>query len=186
VELYELLGIAAILVSIAGSAASLGYWLSSRFRDIDLRFRDIESRLSRLESRLGRLEHSIHTYNELLLKVLEAKGVITGVEALAFIYAIKAITPATSSKYYTEEVRERLLQLLSKDPNEYTLEDVRELNRIADLIFMEYEETRREELLEYQAKLRVAAQLIKIVFVEPKIMRGEQVLKPGAPVEKKG
>ncbi|MEM4030303.1 MAG: hypothetical protein QXO02_10420 [Thermofilaceae archaeon] len=54
---------------------------------------------------------------------------------------------------------------------------MKELERIADLIFEEYRVARRKDLLGYQARLRVAAQVIKIVFVEPKT-KGEQALKP--------
>ncbi|MEM1523634.1 MAG: hypothetical protein QXU69_11415, partial [Thermofilaceae archaeon] len=93
-----------------------------------------------------------------------------------------ASLPKSSSKYYTKEVEESLKALLDKDPKEYTLEDVKELERIANLMFEEYRVTRREDLLEYQARLRGAAQVIKIVFVEPKI-KGEQALNPG-PQEK--
>ncbi|MEM4640765.1 MAG: hypothetical protein QXQ60_05400 [Thermofilum sp.] len=172
---HEVLSTIAIVASVVSSAAALSCWLASKFEKL-------ESRLSRLEDTVSRLENAFLSYNELLLKILEAKGVLTPAEGYALIQALKASLPKPSSKYYTKEVEERLKALLDKDPKEYTLEDVKELERIADLMFEEYRVTRRKDLLEYQARLRVAAQVIKIVFVEPKI-KGEQALKPG-PQEK--
>lgn len=206
---FEVLSAAVVVVSVASSAATLGYWLASRLGRLESRLERLESGLERFESRLGkleqrlegledrigrlegwmsriedrisRLEGAVLSYNELLLKILEAKGVITQVESYALLQALRASLPHASSRFYTKEVEERLRALLEKDPKEYTLEDVRELERIADLMFEEYRVTRRKDLLEYQAKLRVAAQVVRIVFVEPKILRGEQVLKPGPP-----
>ena len=42
--------------------------------------------------------------------------------------------PTPKSKYYTEEVRKKLLELLDKDPHDYTIGDTEELENIADLI----------------------------------------------------
>lgn len=170
--MVDVLNTVVIIASIISSSAGLGYWLASKF------FR-IEGRLDGLENRLDRLEGAIYSYNELLLKVLESKGILTSTEAIALVHSLKALLPAGSSKYYTKEVEEKLRNLLDKDLNEYTLEDTRELERIADLMAEEYAVTRRRDLLDYQAKLRILAQVIRIVFVEPKIVRGEQVLKPG-------
>ncbi|MEM2187685.1 MAG: hypothetical protein QXU62_08905 [Thermofilaceae archaeon] len=169
---YEVLNTIVVVASVISSAAALSYWLASKFERL-------ESRLNRLEDVISRHESALLSYNELLLKILETKGVLTPVEGYALIHALKASLPKSSSKHYTRDVEERLKALLDKDPKEYTLEDVKELERIADLMFEEYRVTRRKDLLEYQARLRVAAQVIKIVFVEPKILKGEQALKPG-------
>ncbi|MEZ0290287.1 MAG: hypothetical protein ABWJ42_04280 [Sulfolobales archaeon] len=112
-------------------------------------------------------------FNETLVRLLEAKNIITSTEAITLTSLLKTLIPQPLSKYYTREVRDRLLALLNKDLNEYTLEDVRELERIADLMFEEYAMTRRKDLLEYQARLRVFAMIVKILYVEPKILRGE-------------
>jgi len=162
---------AVIVVSIATSSVTLGYWLATKFDSL-------ENRVGGLESRIERLEHAFYSYNELLLKVLESKGVLTHTEAFTLIRALEASLPRSISKYYTKEVEERLRSLLRKNLEDYTMQDVEELMNIADLMFEEYRATKRD-LLEYQARLRVAAQLIKIMFVEPKISRGERVVRLG-------
>jgi len=147
--------------------------------DLAARVKDLEARVGGLEAGFERLERALYSYNELLLKVLEARGALSATEAVLLLRSLEAALPRSASKYYTKEVEERLRALLRKNPEDYTMQDVEELWRIADLMFEEYVATRRRELLDYQAKLRVAAQLIKILFVEPKIQRGERVLKPG-------
>ncbi|MEM0278010.1 hypothetical protein [Pyrobaculum sp.] len=61
--------------------------------------------------------------------------------------------PYVQSKYYTEEVRRRLIALLDKEIKDYTWDDVAELERIAEAIYNEYIETGREDLLDYYPKL---------------------------------
>ncbi|MEM1598310.1 MAG: hypothetical protein QXP31_07465 [Pyrobaculum sp.] len=176
----QVISTVSIIATIVASSASLGYWLTSKFKDVGLRFEALELRLKALEMRMANLEKGLFAYNEAMLRVLEAKGVLTATEALLLFRALKAVVPSATSKYYTKEVEKRLRELLDKNPEEYTMADVEELKKIADLMLDEYMVSRREELLEYQARLRVAAQIIKILFVEPKILRGEAVLKPGA------
>lgn len=53
--------------------------------------------------------------------------------------------PVAKTKYYTEEVRRRLIELLDKDIDAYTWEDVAELEKIANAIYKEYLETKRED-----------------------------------------
>jgi len=153
--------------------------LENRVANVEATVSDLAARVKGLEGGFERLERALYSYNELLLKVLEARGALSATEAVLLLRSLEAALPRSASKYYTKEVEERLRALLKKNPEDYTMQDVEELWRIADLMFEEYVATRRRELLDYQAKLRVAAQLIKILFVEPKIQRGERVLKPG-------
>ncbi|MEL9991346.1 MAG: hypothetical protein QXP98_07840 [Thermoproteus sp.] len=113
-----------------------------------------------------------------------AKGVLTATEGVALAQAPRAYLQAATSRYYTKEVERRLRELLDKNPEDYTMADIEEFFKIADLMLQEYAVSKREDLLDYQARLRVAAQVFKILFVEPKIRRGEAVLKPGAPKDK--
>jgi len=153
--------------------------LENRVANVEAVVSDLAAWVKGLEGGFERLERAFYSYNELLLKVLEARGALSATEAVLLLRSLEAALPRSASKYYTKEVEERLRALLRKNPEDYTMQDVEELWRIADLMFEEYVVTRRRELLDYQAKLRVAAQLIKILFVEPKIQRGERVLKPG-------
>jgi hypothetical protein len=66
---------------------------------------------------------------------------------------LRTLTPVARSRYYTEEVRRRLLELLDKDVESYTWDEVAELERIAKAIYQEYIATGREDLLEYYPKL---------------------------------
>jgi hypothetical protein len=60
----EVLSTLVILLSVASSSASLGYWLAKQFEKINTKLRAIEARLDELEM-------GIYRFNELLLKVLE-------------------------------------------------------------------------------------------------------------------
>jgi hypothetical protein len=57
-----------------------------------------------------------------------------------------------------EGVRRGLLELLEKD--DVTVEDLRGLDRISDLIYKEYLETGREDLIKYYYKLRACIALL--------------------------
>lgn len=190
--------IIAVVVSIASSTASLAYWLGgkfteveSRFSHVDLRLNQIEDRFNRIESRINELENRINggvesrigsiearierlenaftQFSEVLITALETKGIFTSTEALTLRGMVKALLPVPRTKYYTWEVYEKLKQLLDKDPNEYTMADIEQMNEIADLIEKEGFETKRRDLIEYAWKLRYYAMIAKVVFVYPKL-----------------
>jgi len=73
---YGVLNTIVAVASVISSAAALSYWLASKFEKL-------ESKLGRLEEVISRLENSLLSYNELLLKILENKGVLTPVEGYA-------------------------------------------------------------------------------------------------------
>jgi chromosome segregation ATPase len=212
----DVVSTAVILLSIASSSASLGYWLAKQFGKIDTRFKEVEMRLKGMEARLkevearleahdtrlagletttkslqakldevdrkidgvstrlDKLEKGIFGFNELLLKILEEKGVVSRTEALTLLVALRGMIPGSRSKYYTKEVENRLRELLSKDPDTFTMDDIRELEDIAEIMEKEYTVSGRKELLDYAAKLRIAALVFKIVFVEPKMKKLEE------------
>jgi predicted RND superfamily exporter protein len=181
----EIISTLATLISIASSAAGLGYWLARQFEKIEmqfekidmkfkevyLRFDKIDIQFKEMERRMERLERGIFSFNELLLKVLEEKDVISRTEAISLMAALQSMIPSSRTKYYTKEVENRLRELLGKDPEKYTLEDIKELERIADIMEDEYMVSGRKELIDYAAKLRVAALVLKVVFVEPKMRK---------------
>ena len=212
----NVLNTAVILLSIASSSASLGYWLAKQFGKIDTRFKEVEMRLKGVEARLkevearleahdtrlagletttkslqakldeidrkidgvstrlDKLEKGIFGFNELLLKVLEEKGVVSRTEALTLLVALRGMIPSSRSKYYTKEVENRLRELLNKDPDTFTMDDIREFEEIAEIMEKEYTVSGRKELLDYASKLRIAALVFKIVFVEPKMRKLEE------------
>jgi len=108
------------------------------------------------------------------LKVLEEKGVVSRTEALTLLVALRGMIPGSRSKYYTKEVENRLRELLNKDPDTFTMDDIRELEDIAEIMEKEYMVSGRKELLDYAAKLRIGALVFKIVFVEPKMRKLEE------------
>lgn len=167
----EIISTLAILISIASSAAGLGYWLARQFEKIARQFEKIDIQFKEMERRMERLERGIFSFNELLLKVLEEKDVISRTEAISLMAALQSMIPSSRTKYYTKEVENRLRELLGKDPEKYTLEDIKELERIADIMEDEYMVSGRKELIDYAAKLRVAALVLKVVFVEPKMRK---------------
>lgn len=145
--------------------------VNRRFGEIERRLESLEKRVSGIEERIGRLESSIRQFSETLISALEVKGVFSSTEAMALKNLVKALMPAPSSKYYTREVYERLKQLLDKDPNEYTMADIYEMEEIADLIEKEGQESKRRDLIDYAWKLRYFAMVAKVVFVYPKLRK---------------
>jgi hypothetical protein len=158
----EVVTIISVVTSIVVSVASLAYWLGKKFSEFDGRFRLIGDRLSRLEN-------AFIQFNETLLAALEAKGFFTKTEALGLRGVLRILLPPSASKYYTKEVMERLVQLLEKDPEQYTMADIEEFNRIADLIEKEGFEFDKKNLVEYAWKLRYYAIAAKVVFIYPKL-----------------
>jgi hypothetical protein len=162
-----------VLASILVSVASLAYWLGRRFTLIDERF-------ERLKREFSSFRDVVIQYNEILVSLLEAEGMPFRGEVLALKGFLGSLRPQPTSKYYTEEVARRLDELLAKDPEELTLADIRELDRIADLIWNEGYESGRMDLREYAMKLKLYVMMVKVVFIYPKLRKlsEEGVVKP--------
>jgi len=165
-----------VLASILVSVASLAYWLGRKFTLIDERFERINERFEKVNERFERLEREFSSfrdvfiqYNEILISLLEAKGILSKGEVLALKGFLGSLRPQPTSKYYTKEVAKRLDELLAKDPEELTLADLRELDRIADLIWNEGYESGRVDLREYAMKLKLYVMMVKVVFIYPKL-----------------
>ncbi len=154
--------------------------VDERFKHVEERFRRVEERLERVEERLGslgerlgRLESAFTAFVELLLSVLQAKGALAQSEVLGVKSAVRALLPPPSSKYYTREVYERLKQLLDKDLDDYTMADISELEKIADLMEREGLEAGRRDLVDYSYKLRFLAMLIRVAVIYPKLRQAK-------------
>ena len=145
--------------------------LETTVRSVDARLQGVDGKIDGVRARLDRLERGIFSFNELLLKVLEEKGVVSRTEAITLLVALQGMIPGSRSKYYTKEVENRLRELLSKDPDTFTMDDIREFEDIAEIMEKEYMVSGRKELIDYAAKLRIAALVFKIVFVEPKMRK---------------
>jgi hypothetical protein len=111
-----------------------------------------------LKLRAASVERALQGFGEALIEFLAAKEVVSEPERVALRGSLAVMLPPARSKYYTEEVRRRLLELLEKD--DVTVEDLRELDRISDLIYKEYLETGREDLIKYYYKLRIYIALL--------------------------
>ncbi|WP_054854994.1 hypothetical protein [Vulcanisaeta sp. JCM 16161] len=143
--------------------------IENRINEIESRINGVEGRIGGIEARIERLENAFTQFSEVLITALETKGIFTSTEALTLRGMVKTLLPVPRTKYYTWEVYERLRQLLDKDPNEYTMADIEQMNEIADLIEKEGFETKRRDLIEYAWKLRYYAMVAKVVFVYPKL-----------------
>ena len=71
----------------------------------------------------------------------------------------------------------RLLELLNKPLDEYTWDDVFELERIADLMFKEACRSRRDDLSAYSGKLRVFIDYSKENYLEEENFPNQNKLK---------
>jgi hypothetical protein len=183
-----IVNILATITSVSVAVATLGFWLEKKFTEIDYRFKLIDERFRSIEKEIRTLRDAIIQYNELLLGILESRGVVTKSEAVVLRGYLESLKPSAESKYYTKEVEKRLDELLAKEPEQLTLADIQELNRIGDLIWLEGYERNDEFLREYGMKLKVYATLVKVLFIYPKIAKfkeGLLGLKEKAKQEKK-
>ena len=121
----------------------------------------LEERLGRVEGQVGQLVRTFQIYNSTLLKVLSSKGVLTETEAEALSSHLLYVPPA-KSKYFTEEVRQRLIEILKGvKEGRYTAADVKELRRISELIEKEGWENNRRDLLDYNLKLQMLIAILE-------------------------
>jgi septal ring factor EnvC (AmiA/AmiB activator) len=121
----------------------------------------LEEQLGRVEGQVGQLVRTFQIYNSTLLKVLSSKGVLTETEAEALSSHLLYVPPA-KSKYFTEEVRQRLIEILKGvKEGRYTVADVKELRRISELIEKEGWENNRRDLLDYNLKLQMLIAILE-------------------------
>lgn len=171
-----------VVMSVAISVASSTYALARRIFKLEQALWGLRREIKEIRDEVRSLSLAVYSYNEALLKVLEGKGVLASTESIALLATLKATIPQAMSKYYTEEVRKRLAELLDRlinNPDSATMDDVLEMERIADLMIKEYGVTGRRELYEYAGKLKSAALLVKVTLVEPKL-RGRQPARRAA------
>ncbi|WP_054856725.1 hypothetical protein [Vulcanisaeta sp. JCM 16159] len=135
--------------------------IENRINEIESRINGVEGRIGSIEARIERLENAFTQFSEVLITALETKGISTWTEAPTLRDMVKTLLPVPRTKYYTWEVYERLRQLLDKDPNEYTMVDIEQMNEIADLIEKEGFETKRRDLIEYAWKLGITQWLLR-------------------------
>jgi chromosome segregation ATPase len=133
--------------------------VSSRTVTIEGNVSALKAGVDELRLRAASLEKSFYSFGETLIDFLAAKGIAAETEKIALHGLLKAAAPPARTKYYTEEVRRRLLELLDKE----RLEDweIDELDRISHLIREEYYATGREDLIDYYAKLRLYIALLR-------------------------
>jgi hypothetical protein len=189
-EAMDLSGIAGAVSSAASvivAIATLAYWLGRKFAAIDGRFaamekgvrsirEEVRREIEGVRGEIGSLRSGIYQFSEALLNTLGSKGYFSQTEVGALRGLAKALFPSTSSKYYTKEVAKKLMELLDKDPKDFTLADVDELNEIADTLYKEYFATNRKDLANYAELLRFYGMAIKVVYIYPKLVEASDTL----------
>jgi chromosome segregation ATPase len=135
--------------------------LKERVGRLEEQFKGLKEQLGRVEGQMGQLVKAFQIYNSTLLKVLSSKGVLTETEAEALSSHLLYVPPA-KSKYFTEEVRQRLIEILKGvKEGRYTAADVKELKRISELIEKEGWENNRRDLLDYNLKLQMLIAILE-------------------------
>jgi hypothetical protein len=89
----------------------------------------------------------------------------------AFLKAGLSEKEAEDLAAYFIDVRKRLIELLDKDPREYTMGDIEELENIAELIEKEGFEAKRRDLTRYSWILRYYAMAVRAVYIYPKLSK---------------
>ena len=135
--------------------------LKGRVGRLEEHFKGLKEQVGRVEGHVGQLVKAFQIYNSTLLKVLSSKGVLTETEAEALSSHLLYVPPA-KSKYFTEEVRQRLIEILKGvKEGRYTATDVKELRRISELIEKEGWENNRRDLLDYNLKLQMLIAILE-------------------------
>ena len=109
----------------------------------------IKLELADLKFRVASAERALQGFGVTLIEFLAAKRVVSEPERVALRGFLAAMLPP---------VRRRLLELLEKD--DVTADDLRELDKLSELIYKEYLETGREDLVKYYYKLRAYIALL--------------------------
>ncbi len=186
-----MIDIGVVLSSLIAQAPLVAAVIITLYYTLDKKIGKLERRIERLENEVMRLDKKIEAiggvlsgqlkslarafygYSDMLIRFLSAKGLVAEPEAVLLRGALDALIPVARSKYYTEEIREKLLKLLRKEIKDYTWDDVAELEKIAEAIYKEYEATGREDLLDYYPKLRMYIAIIQGLLTRREMERRE-------------
>ncbi len=190
-ELSLLMDVIATVVTISGAVGSLSWWLAKRltlidkrFEEIDRRFEEINKRFEEVNKRfeevnkrfdeirgeIRQLRRDVHNFSGTLLDVLYAKSVLSETELITLRSLLSSILPRSSTKYYTKDVENRLRELLRKEIDEITWDDIFELKRIARLLREEAYESDREDLLEYSWRLHAYVSLLQARLIRKGVL----------------
>ncbi|MCU7787588.1 hypothetical protein ODS41_06620 [Pyrobaculum sp. 3827-6] len=137
------------------------------------RISELKGMVEELRRDVKSLGVAFYNYQNTLIDFLATKGFVSASEAVLLRGVLRTLTPMARSRYYTEEVRRRLLELLDKDVESYTWDEVAELERIAKAIYQEYIATGREDLLEYYPKLMVYITIIRGLIRRREMEKGQ-------------
>ncbi len=145
--------------------------LENRIGALEHRVGRLEDMFSKLKDLVGELGHRISglrssinalvSFNELLLSIQTSKGYLTATEYGALSRMLSQAKPFAESKYYTKETEKKLLEILSKAPDEITWEDVFEMEKIRELLYKEAEATGDNYYAKYADMLRALMALMK-------------------------
>jgi hypothetical protein len=120
----------------------------------------VRGELGELKERVRVMGEVVYNFHDAFINFLSGKGLVSNSGAVLLRGLLKQLSP---------EVRKRLLELLDKDIEAYTWEDVNELRKIAEAILNEYFETKREDLLRYYSKLRTYIAIIEGILMRKQL-----------------
>jgi chromosome segregation ATPase len=122
---------------------------------------ELGRRVDGIDRKVGEMGRAYHAFNTTLLQVMALKGVLTETEMRALAGLLSA-APHAPSRYYTEEVRRRLIEVLKAvEEGKYGVAELKELERIAGLIYAEWRESGREDLLDYHTRLTMLIAMMR-------------------------
>jgi uncharacterized coiled-coil protein SlyX len=151
--------------------------LERRMGALEARVSAVEARIGAVETRIDRLERRVDGIEGLLGALREQVGEIgRRVDSLerrmdsleGQLGAVRekleelGTAPHAPSRYYTEEVRRRLIEVLKAvEEGKYGVAELKELERIAGLIYAEWRESGREDLLDYHTRLTMLIAMMR-------------------------
>ena len=122
---------------------------------------NLERRVERLENRFSEISRGLLNYNIAIIDLLSSKGIVTRDEVLILKKFISTILTSSSGKYFTSEARAKLKKIIDKNLEDYTWEDLYEIEKIAELIRKEFYEVGDEKLIDLYWKLMMFIAMVR-------------------------
>ena len=131
--------------------------ISGKFDEVHVRFNEVNKRLDDFSNKFSIMAE----FNDVLISMLQSKGYLTDSEVISLKGYVRLLIPHPSSKYYTEKVRRKLIEILDKPIEEFTWDDIDELEKIFELLLKEASETGRKDLVSFAGKLKAFTAVMK-------------------------
>ncbi|AAL64435.1 paREP5ab, internal deletion and authentic frameshift [Pyrobaculum aerophilum str. IM2] len=140
--------------------------VGERLERLDKGIEELRAKMGEVDKRLYDLSKFIFLFNKSLIEIHHTRDIVSEYAFITLSNLVQIIPP-TKSKYYTEEVREELKSLLNRvKTGHFDWRDIARLKELGKVIYKEWWETGREDLINYYYHLQ-----LYIWLLEAKLLR---------------